>query len=135
MFFNIFIASSKRSAMTDGRTAGLALPRHPAPAKWAGVLQRTILGAIGLVLTWEVISRSGAAYLADVAPEAALWLDAQQPTALINLADRILKLSEETNQPNAGPSDQAAQRALEVRALVESAVLNEPINARAARIL
>jgi tetratricopeptide (TPR) repeat protein len=42
------------------------------------------------ILTWLVISRSLAVYFADAAPNAALWLDSQQPEALINLADHAL---------------------------------------------
>jgi hypothetical protein len=53
-------------------------------------LRTAVLGACGLLLAWLVISRSLAAYLADVAPQAALRLNAGQPEALTNLADRML---------------------------------------------
>jgi hypothetical protein len=43
-----------------------------------------------LVLTWLVLSRSLAAFLAHAAPQSALWFDSGQPEALANLADQAL---------------------------------------------
>src|SRR5580700_4415997 len=53
-------------------------------------LRTAILGACALLLAWLVLSRSLAAYLAEGAPQAALRLNAGQPEALTNLADRML---------------------------------------------
>jgi hypothetical protein len=51
-----------------------------------------MLSALAVLLVWQVISRSLVAYLAEVAPEAALSLSASNPTALLNLADKELDL-------------------------------------------
>jgi hypothetical protein len=53
-------------------------------------LRTAVLAACALLLVWLVISRSLAAYLAEVAPQAALRLNSAQPEALTNLADRML---------------------------------------------
>src|SRR5579864_1391339 len=53
-------------------------------------LRTAVLAACALLLVWLVISRSLAAYLAVVAPQAALRLNSAQPAALTNLADRML---------------------------------------------
>src|SRR5580693_5466442 len=68
-----------------------------------------VLGIAGALLAWLVVSRSLAAYLADVAPQAALWLDPQQPQALVNLADRSVNASVGTNAPNAEDRDQVPE--------------------------
>ncbi len=49
-----------------------------------------ILGAIGAVLIVLVVVHSFGAFLADAAPRAALWVDPDQPEALVNLADLAL---------------------------------------------
>ena len=68
---------------------------------------RTMLfGIAGAILAWLVISRSLGAYLADIAPQAALWLDPKQPQALVNLADRSINASVSTNAVNAENRDQ-----------------------------
>src|ERR1700719_3326420 len=56
-------------------------------------LRTAVLAACALLLAWLVISRSLAAYLAEVAPQAALRLNSAQPEALINLAERMLNNS------------------------------------------
>jgi hypothetical protein len=60
-------------------------------------LRTAILTGFALLLAWLVISRSLAAYLADVAPQAALRLNPGQPEALTNLADRTLNDSRGTS--------------------------------------
>jgi hypothetical protein len=55
-----------------------------------------ILAGCAAVLAWLVVSRSVAAYLADTAPNTALWLRPGQPDALLNLADRALNASSTT---------------------------------------
>jgi hypothetical protein len=44
--------------------------------------------ALGLFLTWQIVTRTLAAYLAHGAPASALALDSSQPAALIAAADR-----------------------------------------------
>ena len=60
--------------------------------KFASALEmRTILLAVlAGILVWLVVSQSIAAYLAETTPRAALWLNPQQPQALVNLADQML---------------------------------------------
>jgi hypothetical protein len=124
---------------------------------------RTIFLAIFAgVLVWLVISRSFAAYLADVNPTAALWLNPQQSQALINLADQTFNSlpTTDTAAPkhatevkdehdsgatvdNKGSLDQAfaaidSRRTVDlatVRAWAEAALLTDPVNASAPRIL
>lgn len=57
----------------------------PSRLRW-----RPIFAVSALILTWLVLSRSLAAFLASAAPQAALWLDSRQPDALVNLADQTL---------------------------------------------
>jgi hypothetical protein len=70
-------------------------------------LRTVLLAGCALLLAWLVVSRSLAAYLAEVAPQAALRLNAGQPEALINLADRMLNDSSGTNG-RPGGADQTA---------------------------
>jgi hypothetical protein len=72
-------------------------------------LRTAVLGACALLLAWLVISRSLAAYLADVAPRAALRLNAGQPEALTNLADRMLNDTAGTSG-RADATEQAPQQ-------------------------
>jgi hypothetical protein len=136
-------------------------------------LRTAILGACALLLAWLVISRSLAAYLAEVAPQAALRLNSAQPEALTNLADRMLNDSAGANGRTAATNQTAApqqdagtdtkggagndsgnlalaNRAFSafdlisqkqsidlpaVRAAAEAGLRNEPLNARALRLL
>jgi hypothetical protein len=127
------------------------------PHRRAGAIGFTIAAA---ALAWLVLSRSFAAYLAEGAPQAALWLNPNEPTALLNLADAAI------NAPQgraAAPPDGAAQAmppaganagpprrdfsefgmvdanaAIDlpaVRGWAEAALKSAPLNARALRIL
>ena len=51
---------------------------------------RMLLAVFGAILLWLVISRSLVAYLADAAPQTALWLSPRNPEALTNLADQAI---------------------------------------------
>src|ERR1700751_296028 len=62
-------------------------------------LRAIILVAIGLVLTWLVVSRSLAAFFANAAPHAAMWFDSGQPEALVNIADQALAVARSTEVP------------------------------------
>jgi hypothetical protein len=53
--------------------------------------------AAALVLAWLVISKSLAAYLADGAAPVALQLNANEPAALVNLADRMFAAPASSN--------------------------------------
>jgi len=139
-----------------------------------------IFAVSGLILTWLVLSHGLAAFLADAAPEAALWFDSRQSQALVNLADQALvtagaaqvnaALADQASQPaeeapvgNKGGSQKLAQYFLNlahafsrfetvgrnlnvsrpvvpdneeaVRTSAKTALMNDPLNARALRIL
>jgi hypothetical protein len=128
-----------------------------------------ILAGCAAILTWLVISRSLAAFLADTAPQSALWLDPRQPDALVNLADQSVNSAtaeipvasaDKSSQKQSDASDRAIgvadkgpvsaenlDRAFaaidrnpsvdlaKIRARVETALINEPLNSRAVRIL
>lgn len=117
-----------------------------------------------VVLTWLVIRHSLAAYLAGPAPQAALWLDPRQPEALVKLADEsinrsanaALSLAEvggrSTEKPGQALDKEPAHpegptQELEivkqnpsidlskVRGWLALALANDPLNARALRVL
>ena len=74
-----------------------------------GMPSRILVFAVSaLILTWLVISHSLAAFLADALPRAALWLDARQPEALVNLADQAL-IAAGAAQNTATPASQGSQ--------------------------
>lgn len=122
--------------------------------------------ACGVLLSWLILSHSGAAYLAAATPHLALWLSSRQPEALVNLADDALNGAVATvpggasyadqvpDRPNASGAPDAAvadtdhlndvfatvdvNRSVDlaqVRAEAKAAVLVEPLNARALRLL
>jgi len=127
------------------------------PHRRAGAIGFTIAAA---ALAWLVLSRSFAAYLAEGAPQAALWLNPNEPTALLNLADTAINAPQgraaappdsaaPAVQP-AGTSPGAARRDFSefgmvdanaaidlpaVRGWAEAALKSAPLNARALRIL
>ena len=118
-----------------------------------------ILIALAVFLVWEVITRSIAAYLAVASPEAAIGLRPTNPTALVTLADVMLNPKSEvietapttphdkTNTPssthNLDPGDRSDERitgsaeieSAQIRSWAELALRNDPLNARALRIL
>jgi hypothetical protein len=128
---------------------------------------RTItLGVFAVVLMWLVVSlvvsRSFAAYFAEAAPAAALWLRSGEADALVNQADGALNSrpanqtpKRQKNVPDSTANvakgsaaysenlnsafeivDQSQSVDLSsVRAWAESALMHEPLNARALRIL
>lgn len=138
--------------------------------------------AVGLVLVWQVLTRSFAAYLATVAPETALVLRSTEALGHVTIADEMLKPSSESDvaaktastmgrprveTPPAGPGERLsglsqiaskvasadsqgpAQNSAtstpperlpiskmdEIRSHALAALLNEPYNPRAFRIL
>lgn len=112
-----------------------------------------------VALAWLVLSHSFAAYLADGAPQAALWLNAQEPTALLNLADAAINVPQGAATPPGGaaqavqpPGASTGQRRRDfsefgmidakaavdlpaVRGWASAALKSAPLNARALRIL
>jgi len=123
-------------------------------------VRTVLLAGLAVILTWLIVSRSLAAYLAEVAPEAALWLRPGEPEALVNLAAGALNLpvaesipEEQKNTPDSTTASGSAafsqnlsyafdltdqNRSIDlssVRARAEAALMNEPLNARALRIL
>jgi hypothetical protein len=60
-------------------------------------LRAILLVIVATMLLWGVVSNSLVGYLAEVAPETALYFDSHQPTALLALADAGL------NDPAATP--------------------------------
>ena len=70
-------------------------------------LRTVVLASAAAILIWLVVAHSLVLYLADAAPKAALWFDAQQPQALINVADQLL------NAHTAPPGSAAAGQGLQ----------------------
>ena len=131
------------------------------------------LSFLGLLLLYHILTKGLSAYLADTNPEAAVFLNSNNPTALVNLAEDKLAADPSFNlldpvlapPRNAGPGstvakgdDAAAEEApatvtplpavpaaapttldaaalTEIRDLAERAIANDPLNARAFRIL
>ncbi len=63
-----------------------------------------VLAALGLLLAWQVLTRSFAAHLASEAPETALLLQTGEPVANANLADRMLNLRPGTEHSAGAPA-------------------------------
>jgi hypothetical protein len=101
------------------------------------VFRAVLFAALAAGLVWEVTSKTLAAYLANVASEQALFIRPRQPTAKLNLADQKLSEFEGAAGTDARPqstnSDPAADQ--QIRAMAESALTDDPISARALRIL
>jgi hypothetical protein len=66
-----------------------------------------VLIALAMILTWQVVTRSLAAHLALAAPETSLSLRANDPVALLNLADSRLNSARQGEQPAARTSKTA----------------------------
>lgn len=120
-----------------------------------------LIVALGVFLVWEIVTRSFTAYLAHGNPELAVTLRPNQPTALVKLADRALNPELRTQeQPTEGENaarstdDETApaesestgseflssgkhtqQELDQIETWAESALRNDPLNARALRIL
>lgn len=136
--------------------------QHPRLARFRPI----ILAALALFLVWEILTRGVAAYLAEINPEAAVWLRSTQPTALTKLADQRLNpepkaagpgqtpqegqqtsSTETLDDTNAGGQRSSAQGGLlesaeltkeemdQIKTWAELALRNDPLNARALRIL
>jgi hypothetical protein len=150
---------SARAAPTD------ALSAAPTDKEHAGISSQSrllILAPLALFLLWEVTTRSLVAYLADTSPETALLLQPSYSNALLKLAAAKLRVDprfdtieptrrvsnfkkgsqatedvvEDKVQPPAEKSHVGNEQNLaEIRSWTELALLNDPLNARAFRIL
>jgi hypothetical protein len=66
---------------------------------------------LGIVLAWQVLSRSLVAYLAETSPEAALVLRSNDPVSLVNIAERKLNIERPVREaPAAGTAAPAEER-------------------------
>ena len=101
-----------------------------------------VLGAIGLLLAWLIVSHSLVALLSRSAPELALWLEPDNSVALLRLSEQ--RLDEKPRLPEKGTGakrDPVAERAArlrsepEIQALARRALQADPLNARALRLL
>ena len=92
-----------------------------------------VLTGVGVLLAWLVGSRSLVAFLAASAPEAALWLAPNDPEALLSLAERRLGTPGPLDASAAQLADPATRE--RVRGWAETALVGDPLNARALRIL
>ena len=68
-------------------TPDLRLSVAPSQASASRKLRALLYAALSGLLLWLVLTHSLAAYLATAAPSAALWLNPNQPTALMRLAE------------------------------------------------
>jgi hypothetical protein len=87
---------------------------------------------LALFLVWEVITRSVAAYLANTRPEIAIQLRSTNPKALLNLAEAELKRHQ---ADSSAPAKLDPEARTQIRSWAELALRNDPLNARALRIL
>jgi hypothetical protein len=96
-----------------------------------------LFAALATILLWEVTSRTLAAYLATAAPEQALAIRPYQSTAGLNLADQKLGELNSAVETAAGarPSESDLEANRQIRTWAEQALIDDPINARALRIL
>jgi hypothetical protein len=67
------------------------------------------LGVVAALLLWQVVAQSFAAYLADSAPQMALWLHPRLPAALIGLADQALDAANKARATTEGADQPADQ--------------------------
>jgi hypothetical protein len=144
------------------------------------LLRAILFLGFGIVLAWQVVTRSLAAHLAIIAPETALGLREGDPVAMLNLADNKLNAGQHGEEPpsastaatpdrstsdrlqlwadlvlgrvDTDPSKTPAEKVAasadplqvsrpnretsdQVRTWAELALSNDPLNARALRIL
>jgi hypothetical protein len=130
----------KAKACCGGSSPGWALWRNiiwgknmPVLCAQPWLFRALLFAALGALLAWEVTSRTLAAYLANVAPEQAVVVRAHEPTALLSLADQKLGELIASGQIASGQSDPAVTG--QIRAMAGAALLSDPFNARALRIL
>jgi hypothetical protein len=90
------------------------------------------VSCLGIGIAWLIVVHSLPSYLASVAPEVALWLNPNEPTALLQLAEKRL-----AEAPPSATNAQDVARATddEIRNLVVRALAVDPLNAHAVALL
>jgi hypothetical protein len=103
-----------------------------------------ILGALGVLLVWEVTTRGLASYLAENNPEASLRLRAGNPTALLNLIDNKLDEAQEAARKKSSGGEKSTsfyptgldpKGAAQIRRWAEAALRDDPLSSEALRVL
>ena len=125
-------------------------PRHrdergsPAVPAGASRVRAAVLVAASAVLLWLTAGRSLTAFLATVSPRTALKVDGSNTAALTNLADALMRAEikaaapADAGRPAADPArlaQESRDRRAEIADLARRAVLSDPQDARAFRIL
>jgi len=113
----------------------MILSMHMSPQR---CFRAVILTLIAIFLVWEVITRSFVAYLANVAPETALQLRPTDSAALSSLAEiRLTRDRSSKTSDVKSPRDMAVDRGTsrEIAAWAKSALLGDPLDARAFSVL
>lgn len=116
--------------------SAMILRMHMGRQRW---FRAVILTLIAIFLVWEVVTRSFVAYLADVAPETALWLRPTDSRALSRLAEIRLALdrSAKTSDFKSSSRDMAVNHATsrESATWAKGALPGDPLDARAFGVL
>ena len=101
------------------------------------VLRVFVFAVVAAFLVWQVASKNVGQYLADVNPDAAIHLHDSNPTALLKLAESRLNRDQLTQdaEPATTASIPNPQAKAGIRGQLERALLSDPLNARALRIL
>jgi hypothetical protein len=110
---------------------GIALKLSTLSADRSKVLKAILFAVLAVVLMWEATSRTVVAFLADVVPGQVLHIRSQQANALLNLAETAVRRLEDKSAPPASLTEIAGR----ARSLAEQALLTDPLNSRALRIL
>ena len=108
-------------------------------------LRLAFISVLGFLLAWQIISRSLVAYLAEADPDAALTIRGTDSQALLNSAESKLRAltetaedprSEETGTGVLPANSQTRAEALaKIRQQARTALIHDPLSARALRIL
>ncbi len=97
------------------------------------VVRALCFGAFGAALAWLILRHSLAVYLAVGAPQWALFLNPNQGGAVLELVDKEL---DPPAQPEGKPAPPlSAKRLRTLREKTQSALLRDPLSARAYRLL
>ena len=94
-----------------------------------------IFALLGLALGWLIVSHSVVAALSTTAPETALFLRANEPNALLALADNEINFKGGEADKTSKPPRPTPKRLQLLREQVETALLIDPLASRAYRLL
>lgn len=133
-------------------------------------IRAIIFSFLAVALVWAILTQGVAAYLADSTPESVLYLNANQPTALLNLAGKLIGANDNLRNlepilgPDALPTEEPISKgsaiiaagqndegrsapsetgsgaavpdaASQIKDWVTRALRNDPLNAKALRML